>query len=672
MLQATKPPLPAQLPHKHPSNVTLFNWLVVLAIPAIVGISVWSWQRLVDPLFSVSVVDHDPQYPSFPRTLAQIQSELARYGLSLGERLDLGDNYVIYGVLGQDQQGLTELRIYEQIGGEKLVLHQILPISGLDETTVRSGSSFSGPRRWRLLPIEQLDLIPDAPSGKWIAVSGKQDGILYGRVVMYQSQPRPRLQHITEWSSSAGQLPQWRRLLDLPQPQLVVDQTQKDDPLYQVFLLETDNKTNLRKIHLPQPLAIRRLAEVGLWSRAQAQFDTLRAERRLTPAEQEQYALISYHARLIAEKLSTAKSIQERIYCHLLAGEWQTALELLHSSPQAQPQIADLLQERQEHIWLRINAVLQLDPATEERDIKAWGALAQLARGGFRQAETWLRQNQADTQANLQLLQQLDLAPVGIAPQFLIGRATPHPTLPPGDWLLPPPPLPPDQTWFTVDIDVIGERQTWLNGPFPALRDRSSLLIWRVLGLKQQPHLILTTPQGRQFTLTAHSYSISPTGALQILATGSSLASEAHNYPAIVSSDPLPQIPDHFFFSLSWLPPDLHRTLLQNLTHELETLGRVNINLEQMLALSLQWRFYPLDMNGDGKQEFLLYLTRPQINLGDRPYPIVVVFNSAGQILFSDIRPSTGKRWVSTLFRPIQTSTPLLIEQNGKLQVWQP
>jgi hypothetical protein len=480
--------------------------------------------------------------------------------------------------------------------------------------------------------------------------------------------------------------------LDLPTAQLVVNQTQQQDPQYQVFIFEDGAQPQLRAVNLPQPLGIRRLAEVGLWSMAQAKFDTLRAERilagtDLTASEREQYALIARHARLISEQMEglpplnsdvSPAVLKEWVYAQLLAGEWQTALQVLNRYAYADQAIADLLQERNAHIWQRITAIRQVASMPDLQGYSAWGALTELARSGLPASEAWLDQNQARTLANLSLLQRMDLAPIAIKPEVLVGRGTPVGDVRPyGDWLIPPPLLPNGQIWFTVEIDVIGDRAEWLNSPFPPLVDRSSLLIWRVLGLAHRPQLTLTTPINRRvFGLTAHSYRISPSGQLQLLATGDQgipelLKLEPANTPPLVTNAPLPQVKDTLALPLSFVPLSIRQAMFTNLYQELQPLGTIDVTLEQLTVLGRSWQFYSLDFNGDGEQELFLPLSRRQINLGDRPYPAVVIFDKGGKILFSDLNQQGGKSWRANLIKEKVTTIPLLIEEAGRFQVWQ-
>ena len=134
-----------------------------------------------------------------------------------------------------------------------------------------------------------------------------------------------------------------------------------------------------------------------------------------------------------------------------------------------------MLEKYHPHIWQRVITMLTFTGATE---IKLWGGLVVLQRNGLRRAENWLREQKVDAKDFNQLLQRLDLAPILLKPQQLLGRFT---YLGKGgagsDWFLPPPKLESGQAWYEVRIDLIKDGDKWRNEPFPELSDRSSILL---------------------------------------------------------------------------------------------------------------------------------------------------------------------------------------------------
>jgi len=675
------------------AGISLANILVVLAIPCMGAMILWAGQKLVDPLFSVPVADETPTYTTIPKTLTQITAQLALYDLSLGDRLEVGDDRVIYGIMAKDIQGLQEIRLYQKVEGDKLVLDSILPLTGMDETSVRAltkrlsprpANTTSAQRRWRLLPLTKLEFIPNAPQGYWLNATGKIDGISYGRIIYYDRDQRLRL--MAEWTSPRGDMPQWQNWLGRDVPQLVVDQSQHLDPKYQVFMWEQGDQPKLREITLPPDLTIRRLAEAGLWALALAHFNTLRAHKLLSgtdlsPTEQDQYDLINRHAQLLDRQVQALArnpqtKIPDLIYIYLLAGEWQTALDLLNQHPKEHQAINALLLQRYPHLWQRVQALIQTN-APETPALKSWGALAVLARSGLRQAEAWLEEQSAQTQANRELLQRLDLAPLGITPRFFIGSiASLSESVPPNSWFLPPPLLPPDQVWVTINVDIVAEQQTWLNAPFPPIADRSGLLVWRVFQLAQNPQLYVTTTGAKQrFTVQAHSLSISTDGELQILATADKNLTETlktETTPPIVHSAILPNLSPNLSLSLGFIPLSQRQIMLSALYQKLSALAPIDPTLEQFITIASRWQFYSVDFDGDGKTEIYLPLERSQINAGDRAYPMVAIFAEDGQLVFTDIDRAVP--WFGILFLeippPAGQAVPLLTENQGRFRAW--
>lgn len=682
-------------------GISLANLLLVCTIPCLGGIFLWAGSKIVDPQFSVPVVEEAPTYTTIPKTLTQITAQLAVYDLSLTDRLEVGDDRVVYGVMAKDIQGLQEIRLYRQVEADKLVLDSILPLSGMDETTVRSlvrdlsprPSPTNNQRRWRLLPLTKLEFIANSPQGYWFIARGQTDGISYGRIIYYDQKPRPQLRLMAEWSSPKGDLPQWQNWLGATEtqsmPQLVVNQSQHLDPKYQVFIWEQGNQPKLREVTLPTNLAIRRLAMAGLWPQALAHFNTLRSDKilagtDLSPTETEQYNLILRHAELLDRQVQELEQnpktkVADLVYIYVLAGRWQTALDLLNSHPKDHGAINAMLLEKYPHLWQRVQALIQTN-APETPALKSWGALTVLARSGLRQAETWLQEQSAQTQANLELLQKLDLAPLGISPRFFIGSVgSISDRLPAISWYLAPALLGPNQVWVTVNIDIIADSWGWLNAPFGMVADRSSLLLWRVLGLANNPRLQLTTTgQKQRFNLVAHSLNISAQGQIQLLATAdqtviSALASETT--PPIVHSTNLPSLSPSLALSLGFIPAPQRQKMLAQLYQELGKTAPIDLTLEQFMAVAVRWQFYSVDFNGDGTTEIYLPLERSQINAGDRPYPLVVIFGKDGKLTFSDIDRTKGRQSFGNLFlesppKPGQ-AVPLLIQNRGRFQTWQ-
>jgi len=689
-----------QSPAHSSHRLTLANILVVLAIPCVAWSAFWGLHTLLDPLSSLTPTPEEANFPSVPKTVAQIEGELDFYGLYLGDRLDLSNGEVLYAVMERDFNGMQELRVYQKLADQRLVLHRVVPITGLDEFAVRSPVQKFSPaklnpnsrRRWVALPLTKLQVIPAPPQwqegGVWLAATGTIDGILYGRILFYDQSPQKNLKILAEWSSPANEIPQWRQFLPRPQAQLVVNHTQHQDPKFQVFVLEAGSKLQLRPVNLPKFPKIQGLAEAGLWSLAKAHLDTIRAERMLantslSESEQQAYELVAAHSQLLEQQMwqtdrQQPDNIGDRTYFYLLNGLWHSALELVEQNPKAYPQISAMLAQKYAHIWLRVRAAQQFDPEVNSQPaIKTWGALASIPRLGFRRAEMWLKQANADTPANLSLLQKLDLQPLGIEPTQIVGAVRVlGDELPNQRWLLPPPVLSQGQAWFTVDVDLIQNRQNWIASPFPQIANRSSLFLWRALGLERNKQIRITTSSSRQvFSLIVRSLWVSEQGKLQLLAEGDQAIAELiaqESHPALATTGLLPVMGQSLSLPISYLPEPLQSELLSNLYAELQALSPPNISLADFQAIAQRWQFQSLDFDGDGQGELFLTLTREQVNAGDRPYPLAIVFNQQGKILFSDIDlKNRGRRWLYNFTTTAKQPIPMLTETQGRFELWQ-
>ena len=72
---------------------------------------------------------------NIPKSLQQIQDELARNQLKLGENYNLKTGEVIYTILEKETQNIREIRLYQMVwdrGVEKFLLVSTKTIAGLD------------------------------------------------------------------------------------------------------------------------------------------------------------------------------------------------------------------------------------------------------------------------------------------------------------------------------------------------------------------------------------------------------------------------------------------------------------------------------------------------------------------------------------------------------------
>jgi hypothetical protein len=100
---------------------------------------------------------------------------------------------------------------------------------------------------------------------------------------------------------------------------------------------------------------------------------------------------------------------------------------------------------------------------------------------------------------------------------------------------------------------------------------------------------------------------------------------------------------------------------------ELQRNGEVSLSIEDFSVLvQQQWTLSSVSLDGVGKPEYLLLLDREKVDLGDRHYPLAIVFSNDGALLFSDMN---GNRiWMDVL--PSSTEGQVLTLRNGRYEVW--
>lgn len=703
--------LVAELPESDPRNqLTWSDVGIVLSIPLVGGLAIFGLVYLYNPA-SISWLAPSAEAPAFysdslwnlPKSIPQIQSELERSQLKLGENYGLKTGEILYTVLETETQNIREIRIYQPVRErteEKLLLVSTTTVAGVDEYFVRSPKlkyltepipARLRPNRNRL-PLKKLSLINNPPSqfdGIWFTTSGNIDGIAYGQIYYFAIGKRSQLMELEQWTSPAGELPQWRKLLSTSQTQLVVNQSQGFEPSFLIFHPEDISADSVRKMQLRQsnlneakgqPKSYQQalvMASVGLWSPAMAKFDQALTELRsqkqaISPFLQEQYELIAFHAQITTQQTQQAISnLGDKALVNIIDGQWQEAIAIANNPAYKGDRIAEMLRKYHPHIWQRVMTMLTM---SSDQNIKLWGGLVVLHREGLRRAETWLRSQKVNPKDFDPLLQRLDLAPITIQPRQLLGTVAHIGKNAGNDWFLPPPKLEPNQAWYEVSIDLIKDGDLWRNAPFSELSDRSSTLLWRTLGLSLNNNLGVVTydayGKSQAWSLTAESLWVSADGRLKVLASG-----EASLLPLLNRSILTPLVtsggafnpPDGITVDWQTLSPSTIERIIRSMYRELQRNGQVSLSIEEFsLLVQEQWRLSAVDLDGFGKLEYLLLLDREQVDLQDRHYPVAIAFSSDGALLFSDI--SGGRIWMGIL--PSSQKGQILTFRNGQYEMW--
>jgi hypothetical protein len=691
---------------------TWSNFFVVVSIPLVGGLLGIGLIYLANPLAISWLSSSDaPAFYSnslwnIPKSIPQIQAELGRSYLKLGESYNLKTGETIYTVLETETQNIREIRLYQTIwdrGVEKYLLVSTTTVAGIDEYFVRSPkfkyATEAIPERLRpdrnRLPLKKLSLLNNPPSqfnGIWFSTTGNIGGIAYGQIYYFSNDKRSQLVELDVWTSPVGELPIWRNALpsNSNSVQLVVNQTQAYEPSLLIFQPEEVIVRSIRKVHLRQvtlneakgqPKAYQDalvMASVGLWSPALGKFnlmvDELRSQgKQLSPFLQEQYDLIALHAKITSDQAQNPNSsLGEKALVNIIDGRWSEALEIANDTAYKGDKIAEMLAKYHPHIWQRVMTMLTF---TGAKEIKLWGGLVVLQRNGLRRAEHWLREQKVDPKESNQLLQRLDLAPVTLDPRQLIGTVA---YIGKGDagseWFLPPPKLESGQGWYEVNINLMKDGDKWSNAPFSELSDRSSILLWRILGLSINSSLgvVLYDPNGKSqtATLTAQSLWVSDNGSLRILASG-----EVALAPLLNKSILQPLVTSGGGFNppngspVKWqsLSSKTIERIVRTMYRELQRNGEVSLSIEDFgVLVQQQWTLTSVSLDGSGKPEYLLLLDREKVDLGDRHYPLAIAFSSDGSLIFSDM--SGGRIWIDVL--PSSIDGQILTLRNGRYEVW--
>ncbi|MFO0209528.1 MAG: hypothetical protein ACK53E_01815, partial [Pseudanabaena sp.] len=165
--------------------------------------------------------------------------------------------------------------------------------------------------------------------------------------------------------------------------------------------------------------------------------------------------------------------------------------------------------------------------------------------------------------------------------------------------------------------------------------------------------LVIYDAYGRTQTafLTAQSLWVSNGGQLKILASGEIGLAPLLNksiIPALVTSGgtfaPSKGITVDWFT----LSPKVIERLIRAIYSELQRNGKFSMSIEDFSVLvQQQWSLLSVNLDGLGKSEYLLLLDRSQVDLGDRHYPLAIVFASDGSLIFSDLNGS--RIWLDIL-----------------------
>jgi hypothetical protein len=637
------------------------------------------------------------------------------------------DPVTFYPVLDIGNQEIREVRAYQTLPNTgKLQLVSRVEVNGLDDWFVLAPKSnfaikekikFKGDR----FGFKQLQLIGgNAPSyGAWFMATGITAKTEYGVVLAYVSQPRPSLVVLSEWTGNANKLPQWQNLIQtsltwaqgrksLPpsdseaqkgssnrEPQFVVERHQDFEPDFQVFQPELIanplQPLNLRQITLNEGLGLPAtygqsllLASSGVWSTALEKLEQTQAElqsqqKQLSVYVLEQYALIAAHAQFTSIQADRPNLTPGRQALLLMVdGRWTEAIAVAEASENNAKGVLDTLKPFAQNILVRMQVLqkLKLENFGVARNA---AAIAVMADQGLQAAKKWLgnlNPQGDDLIEAIALLDRLDVLPFKLQPQQVLGKVTAIVSRNPGaGWAIEPKSLPDTESWYVVEVSLVRDLENWQTGIFSEFVGRSPVAVWKLLGLNRNDTLTLSVLDDLGLNtnsfLRAHSYAVTTEGKLRLLVAGSpdlAKSLKKSEIPAIATTNgSLPATTGVDTTPIN-LPTPIFERMNLNLYQELQSLGEVSLKPEDFRRQLASWTLKSIDLNGNGRVDYVLEIDRLKIDLGDRRYPILVAFDPDGNILYSEISGDRTRRWVTVL--PSKTGGQILTEVDGNYEIW--
>lgn len=554
-----------------PAPATRYPWkrlianLTALSIlggcAALMGSGAWlSYQLIVDPNGNKWITRFVPEWSRLPlatrdaiQTLDQIKSSVRKLGFVTGEPLPLpvdksGDysvsdlllpvmverNVNAATVCKNPCRQIVELRVYKRVqipdrDSDTVQYFQLVSsvniegpaesfvIASLDSNSDNQASNQS-------LPLTELRRFDGKPpeSGIWFNVSGQlvrgDKKIPYGQVVRYNPSQN-HLISLLDWTSAAGQPPNWQQIVKGSNPQLAIDQTVGLEPLFTIYQIGSrkflPNPVQLNPISLEE-FALNdetyknglRLAKSGLWSPA---LNVMRiakgkADQNWPAVAQAQLDTIEFHAKITrAQAIASWASPGQQVLAELIDGRWSEALQVFEADPSNSHEIAKTLKNDSGRLFNRVDAALRVN--SSDADVKAWGALIVAAQDGVREAMNWLdglSDTDSETRARIRnLVNKLDEA-VSVAENLenrksqIMGSATLINSINPSEWLEPESKnelkLTEQQVWYQVQVASFYDGNRWVNAPFADVELSSFPAtqvkwLWARLGLQSDPKI---------------------------------------------------------------------------------------------------------------------------------------------------------------------------------------
>lgn len=648
-------------------------------------------------------------FEAAPQTADDIRSELRSQNLVAGQplpwpRADQPQAW-FYPILSNDGSTLQALWVYRVRGDllQRVDQVAIAPMKDSFITTPLVGTASQVASVDSAAPLSSVKLMPGA-ADPWILLAGQRrygnTAMSYGQILSYQPHSQ-RLHRLLNWSSSAGQPPQWQHTED--SQLLVVDQTVGLRPSFLLYQLVPNDPPQLKEVSLYQSVYTSnlstslydkalQLAQGAVWSHSLQMMQS--AKKALaqdwSPEAQRQLDLIRLHAeKTKAQTAQTWSSQEQHILTYLIDGQWDQALSALEATPAIYESTLKRLERDFDALWRGVTVHLKVHPQDVAPQI--WGALLVSARQSSEAGEDWLKQKTRSKQT-LERLQAVGRSPVIAAKRAdtsapadqvstaadslptttgvgryvgLVGQASVT-TTPDKSWLrsqtLPTPV--PGQTWYQIEVQLLQDNSGW--GKPPASMTEANFWAESQV-LRRQMQLFRDSQPVAGITV----HGVKATNAsLSLLAIGPDMSG-----PTIVATSNSLQ----WLTTLPWQPappvngvsdgilpasanaPSPDALMVATMGHQL------GLAPEQTSQLYPYLQHTTFDLSGDASPEHLFAIGRdipPEFNLTPGK---IMIFSTAGDLLYSDI--GQQQSLVALIGKDAKRPVTLLVEQAGRYSV---
>ena len=496
----------------------LLSWLALGGGVAFVVAVLLSGARLiVDPYSPNWLKTAFPglvnSFEAAPQTADEIQAEMRSQGITAGQPIawpqaDRPQAW-FYPILKNDGRSIEELWVYRVQGDRRQRVDQVAirPLKEAFITTPLVGTASQVASVDSNATLASVKLMP-ATNGPWLLLEGQRrygnTVMRYGQILSYQPRTQ-RIHRLLNWSSPAGQPPQWQTGSE----QLLIDQTVGLRPSFLLYQLIPNDPPQLQEVSLYRSVygadlgtslyeKALKLAQGAVWSHSLQMMQSAKAELGAdwSAAAQTQLDLIGLHAeRTKAQTEQTWSSQQQHILTYLIDGQWGKALAILEDKPEIYDSTLQRLARDFDALWRAVTIHLQVHP--EDVTTQVWGALLVTARQSPEAGEDWLTKK-TGSKTTLERLQAVGRSPLELASGdtvggiggsdavgetadgtsasasalpattnagrylSLVGQARAM-TAPDGGWLRSQtlPTLVPGQTWYHIDVQLLQDSSGW-------------------------------------------------------------------------------------------------------------------------------------------------------------------------------------------------------------------